>query len=815
MTTRTPALFDPTALGPSLEIVQGGEVLAVTADSLSTARTARATIGQAGALWNFEMMTWSPEGSLQAIVGVATADASLSVALGNDAEGLGFVLSSGAIRNNNATLTTVSAAALGDIIGVGVNFAASTVTFYVNGSAVATVSIPGTMAGTLYPAASLGSGTEGDNQLFLNSGQRSFEYPLPDSDGWYQIPVTPDAIRFSEGVSFFSKGTDTIPNQEWVGCIGAVSLTTVRGLNFWPWGRDSSRGAAAQVIINDPDGEFDVLLEGNVRDLEVAIEQVENLIAEYSTAERIGTFVLDRVEAINDGQKRLTLRDASAVLDKPLQSRLFLPNAPDDIANRPVPICIGACRSVEPVFISETTGLNYQVSDSACAFGQLRDKGDLLLIPGDYTVNVGAQSINLVSAPVGKLTVDVSSVGGGDGTTPPSPNLTSDDIADYDTVVSVTQTSPGDPFLFQGSGVVPGQVFSYIELAGVLTAGVTYRLSFAITMAAAVSSDGVPRRFSVGQGVSGSALQNVVYSVTETGAYTTSFVAPTTGPLTFAFRGVPGASGNSATVSGLICFEIQELSELEVEPIGFEDFAREILTRRGGLREDQWSAADAAAIDNATGYGIGLHASEPISLSAALQAALVGYTACFWQGSDGVIRFSRLIDPASQTSSGTITSDEMLADLIISTDDAPGLTAQMAGQRNWSVLSPTDFVTDYVDVPIELRKILGRRFRQVRTTGVPFPSEYTHARGAAEPVETLLDSPEDLQTEIDRVAQLYQTPRKFYQVTVPIEALGEYELGETWTLEYPRYGLQAGKDCLIVRITEDRIARTATLRLWG
>jgi hypothetical protein len=139
----------------------------------------------------------------------------------------------------------------------------------------------------------------------------------------------------------------------------------------------------------------------------------------------------------------------------------------------------------------------------------------------------------------------------------------------------------------------------------------------------------------------------------------------------------------------------------------------------------------------------------------------------------------------------------------------------MAGQRNWSILSPTDIVTDYDDVPISLRKLLGRKFRQTRTTGVPFPAEYSHARGAADPVETLLDSPADLQAEIDRVASLYRMARWFYTVTVPIVEVQGIELGQTWTLKYSRYGLNAGKECLVVAITEDRARETVTIRLWG
>ena len=180
-----------------------------------------------------------------------------------------------------------------------------------------------------------------------------------------------------------------------------------------------------------------------------------------------------------------------------------------------------------------------------------------------------------------------------------------------------------------------------------------------------------------------------------------------------------------------------------------------------------------------------------------------------------MIRFTRLIDPASQASSGVIDADMMKQDLAFAKDLAPGLTAQMAGRRNWSVLSPTDFVTDTIEVPFSVRRELSRKFRAVRTTGVPFPSEYAHARGALDPVETLIDLPEHLQAEIDRVAELYRVVRRFYPVVIPIQAISAYELGQTWTLRYHRYGLQDGKPCMIVAITEDLINETATLRLWG
>jgi hypothetical protein len=824
MTTRQHALFTTLSLGPDLEITQGGEVIQPGADSLSNARTARASVGQSVGAWNVELMAWgtavapiAPD-ALSAVVGIVTEDADLSDYVGADAYGIGYDLAAGDILSGGSVVATVGPAFEGDIIGVAIDMAAATVTFAVNGTPVHTEAFSSSIGGgPVYPAASMGSGDEADGRIFMNAGQRAFEYPVADSSGWYSIPTTIDTIRFSEGATYYTAETDSIPNLEFLGVIGQASVNIVRGLNFWTWGSTRSRGSAAEFVVNNPLGEFDSLIEANVRDLDVTLHEIANASLPFSSATLIGSFVLERVTVVDDGRLKLTLREKSAVLDQPLQTRLYLPNAPEEIANRPVQICIGACRSVTPTFLREdSSGLQYQAADTACSFGQLRDSGDLLLLPDDWSVLPGAQVISLVAPPAGKLTLDVSSVGGEGGTTPPATNFLPAALASYSSSIDVSQTVPGSGiFLFGGTGAITGEVFSLLQLDSVLTAGTSYRLSFSLTMPAGVADDGTPRRFSVGQGVSADFLQNVVFSATGTGVYTETFTAAITGPITFALRGLPGSPSNNATMIGATCIEVLDIQDLQVAAIRLPAFVREILGRRKGYAESQWSSADLDAIDAETGYGLGLLASEPINVEDVLQAALVGFSACTWQDSAGVLRFARLRDPADDTPVGTITADEMLADLIVTPDDAPGLTAQIAGQRNWTVLDATDFVSDYDDVPIALRKLLGRRFRVTRTTGVPFPSEYAHARGASPPLETLIDEPLSLQAEIDRVGAIYQTVRKRYTVQIPIAALPAYELDEVWTLQYPRYGLQAGKNCLIVEIAENRTAKTAVLTLWG
>jgi len=826
MTTRTHSLFTPSTAGPDLDVTQGGEILQPADTGLSNARTARASVGRAVGVWSVEFMAYPTATTpvisdpLDSIVGIATADADLSDHLGADGYGIGYELATGEIHAGGSVVATVAAAGEGDIVSVQADLADGAVTFLVNGAPVHTQGFDsGLMGETFYPAASMGSGDEADARLFLNSGQRAFEYPLADSDGWYSIPATIDTLRFADSQSYFTAATDEIPNAWFRGCISQSAVKLVRGLNFWPWGSTQSRGAAAQFILLDPNGEYDGLIGANIRDLPVTIHQVADGGTPFAEAQLLGTFVVEKVEAPSDGQKRITLRDRTAVLDQPIQSRLFLPNLAEDIANRPVPIVIGVARSIAPVLFDD--GLDssgalplYQVADRAMqGFGALRDKGDPLAIGVDWAIRTGGQAIELYENPIGKLTLDVSSIGGDTIT-----NIVPTTRTDWDTSVNVTGTTTytfGD-----GSLTVNGRLESYLTEGSVLTAGRSYGFILVIdSMSEGVSQTGVPVRVSIGEGVTadvnGPILNSPHFSATAAGTYTGSFTAAATGPITLGLRGVVTIV-NAAVVSRFEVFEAADTSSDTLQPATLTQYAQEVLQTRGGLTADDWSQADAEAIDTATGYaGVGYFTREPVSVGQALQDALTSYTACHWQDASGRIRFTRLIDPASQTPVGTITQDSMMQDVAVTPDDAPGLTAQIAGRRNWEVLNATDFVSDFAGVPFAVRRELSRRFRAVRTTGVPFPSEYAHARGATDPLETLLDSPADLQAEIDRVAALYTVVRYFYLFSVPIDAVGQYELGQTWTLRYPRYGLQSGKPCLITSITEDRVNRVATLRLWG
>src|SRR5690606_36608078 len=126
---------------------------------------------------------------------------------------------------------------------------------------------------------------------------------------------------------------------------------------------------------------------------------------------------------------------------------------------------------------------------------------------------------------------------------------------------------------------------------------------------------------------------------------------------------------------------------------------------RFGAPQSSWSQADLMAIDTATGYaGIGFNVTNPITVRDAIEMSLSSYTACAYVDEENVLRVIRLTDPAGETSVGTITESDLLDDLSCKPDLAPGLSTQMRYRRNWTILNESDFVSDFIVVPMSVRQ---------------------------------------------------------------------------------------------------------------
>lgn len=249
-------------------------------------------------------------------------------------------------------------------------------------------------------------------------------------------------------------------------------------------------------------------------------------------------------------------------------------------------------------------------------------------------------------------------------------------------------------------------------------------------------------------------------------------------------------------------------------PATMQQALREVM-RRAGITA--WSSADAQAIDTASGYaGIGYYASQPVTARVVLAAIASTYGAWYWQDASGVLRLTRLVNPQSLPAALEVTATDISGDLSYTVDTAPGLTARMAWRPNARVMSESDFVTDFSDVPHELRAQLSAPQAGVVTASGAgtLPSEYRHAVDA-EPFRSLLWRQADAQAEINRIIALYQTVRRNWQFTlrgVPDLAPAP---GQCCLLTYPRHGLDAGRKLLVRRVERNPSTGDLTLTLWG
>lgn len=250
-----------------------------------------------------------------------------------------------------------------------------------------------------------------------------------------------------------------------------------------------------------------------------------------------------------------------------------------------------------------------------------------------------------------------------------------------------------------------------------------------------------------------------------------------------------------------------------LQPIKFRDYVQAILGKHDtGIT---WDDASATAIDTDSGYaGVGVFFDQGETIVQVIDMALQGYTACKWCDADGNMKFTRMVDPATVTSVGTIDENAMLSDLVPSQDTAPALSTRMGARRNWKKFADGDLVAPSTNFPPAVRQYLMADYQQVMASAKAINNTYIHAK-YADPAPSAFDNADDAQTEIDRVCDVYTTQRWFYTTSVALDAVPGLDLGQIWSLVYPLYGLAQGKNVMVTSFQPDFIANTAQITLWG
>lgn len=804
---RTHSRFSGSLIGTGLELLEAGRVVTTDASALSIDRSVLSTLAQTEFDSFAEFIIYSatsPSIANKVSIGVCHASSSgLSVTseyVGEHAESVGYRVGEGEIHIGGSNVQSVTAGALGSVVGVLLTWGlAPSVSFFLDGELLHTEALPSGLASEdVYYAVSLGSTDAGDILVWHNTGQRRFEYPNAVSDGWWTAADQLSDILISTR-PYLSASDDGYPAVAYDGVILPISAVLSRSVSFWPSGDSSGAQKSALVVtIDNPDGRYNPLLGGAMRDAPVVLQSLE-AGEDLDDAETLASFVFESCEAIGEGQLRITLLDDMTLLERSAQRRYFRPDAESNVASAPWPTTIGACFSVEPPCYDIDELLYAIDSEGASNVGKVRDKGDPLdqyaMPDPDYTIIGAGEAVDLFNEPIGTVTVDAAVTG--PGYVPPTPtDALSGTGAPFAGTIGagitgwtrVGDTAGSTPF-YSGSGQVTlpqeyDQLEGYIQTPGSdILADTSYRwyitvhgLTTKVTTLPAylgISLAGTPSIFNL--------IWSVLSDSVTLPATFTGVIAPSGSARKFSvfYRGNDDAIGdpNQTIISNVVVYELPpedtSASDDDVEnalpALNLTGMVSEIMSR-AGRPAAYWDSDDTDGIDTDSGYrGSGWHSEGQWVPRAALNDILAGYSGAMYKDETGVLRFTRLLFPEDETATtSALRKAQMLTELLPSYDRAPGLTNTIACRKNWRVLAEGELVTDEIEVTMALRRKLARPFRFHRSSGEQLAPGYEHAEDAP-PLETMLVDPLDAQAEIERVVAGYTRSRCYYTTSVARE----------------------------------------------
>ncbi|WP_433925694.1 hypothetical protein [Stenotrophomonas nematodicola] len=397
--------FAALPIGPLLAARDGGLTLATTA-AAEIHHMARSDLALDHGTFGAEFAVWGDD-PMAAVVGVATAGASLTTFPGGDAAGIGWNLGAGTVLFDGGPVAAgLPVLAKGEIAGVLVEVGAPTrLKLYRNGVLVHQRDIG--LTGPLHFCASLAATEAGGLCMAVNAGQWGASSPAAQV-GW-RLPAASPAVARLADADWLTAPGDSPANARFEGVL-ADGITLISEINFWPWGGEPvSQTSAAECQALDADGVLDDLaLSGaSGAPAQVRVGPADGMLADTHAAYR---FSLDRIEINDDGTKGIYFRDAHDDLDEVINRSVFLPNIPG-LAWKPQPVLIGAVASV-PAMGANSDATAMFVADSRIYTDTVLDRGDAMEA-GTFSLSPDGQQLLMRSPPVMPVVTDASSVGPG------------------------------------------------------------------------------------------------------------------------------------------------------------------------------------------------------------------------------------------------------------------------------------------------------------------------------------------------------------------------------------------------------------------
>lgn len=583
----------------------------------------------------------------------------------------------------------------------------------------------------------------------------------------------------------------------------------LRSARVYVWGSESSTEPdISSIEIDNTDGAFDTLLRYDTRDAPVRLRMGYDF-EPMSTFINAAAALVDSIEGIDESALRITFRDKSAFLDKPLQPRLYPNSIPaPELEGTPFPFSMGFCRWVPMVNVSPAV-LEYALGDSPLAgVIEVRDQGVLITHGSGW--DFGALSYNIgvrrLTNPAGKQVASIYGRGRISSTwwdeyftgtwTSPSPPAgftifgTPSATVRFDKVGNAVRCrSDGSTTLQLARGASPSWLYVEIAVANV-TAGY---LDFMM----------------------GSSQQ--IMKIDRPGVYRASFAATVSNPGIIMRAGV--------TVDIMIShWQVNTIAVIERLP----DWIYQLLA----VQSSDYPAADVTAwtgfgssvnaLDGATAYKLGFYDREKATIRDVLLQTMRSFTGWFWFDRLGAFKVGRLVAPSLQPSVLDLNEDDLIGRISVELDTASNLSDGWAGDRNWSPHGESEVAGSmvYGSTPDRLiGTLLQKTFAAVRRTTASLANAYRHATGK-EPTETLLTDGAQVQTEGNRVGELFAIPRYFFKFKAFVDDTGTYALepGQVITIDLQagvRYNLNGYKKVMILAARSRFLSNVVEFTCWG
>lgn len=855
VTTLTGSPFDGSFLGANCALSNGNTTLTATAGgAYSSSRSVMfKALGQFYIEWVINSISSSNSGIFAGFMNNA-AVATNFVGFSTGGYGATSTPTSGVYNNNVGGVAFPSGYAVGDVIGCAADFTNGKIYFHkngvwINGSNPVTATNPAYtgLSGAYFTAATVRGFVSAGNcdSITMLSDPSQQQYQAPAGFGTWTSSATVAGSNYyfaSEG--FTTAPTDSPANQYYDARIAAdgdpiydrsvtcaiwtnTNTTSIGGqYSDAPSGIASAATIAlGDISLNNTDGGIDSFVTTTMRGGTVTLK-LGYFGQAFTAYNVVATGVIDNVGSTDEHTVKVYLRGKMARLDLAIQTTLYDATTPNlALEGTPLPFALGDCQWV-PLITVDPANLEYQLADSP--FGvvtELRDQGVKITqgvgwSSGAEDVKTGAHDygVRRLTNPAGrqcaKVTGNLSLGASAITASNPFGTWTAGVPAGWSKTIGANTTfvqGTGTLAVFGCTVATAGAYISTVDSTS--NASAIGNLYYAEVVCTAVTSG------SIDVLCSGHSSTVVIGTITKPGTYRFAFVATTTTSVISFAWGKVVCSG--VTLSGVTCVLATKIERLPA-------WLSYLCVTRGGLSAgDIDSAGTIAALDTLAPYKMNFYCQDQTRYPDLIKDTMDTFCGWIWESRLGVLSVGRLALPAA-TSVLTLTDQEIVGDIIYTTDTATGLSPACAGTENYSVHGESDiaaslFVPGTGD-PTTAAQLQQAYLSIKKGNGTLSPLYSTQANNA--PMATLLTDPLQVAIEANRRAGMFTAQRAFYSFSAFVDDTTSYTLnpGDTITVQtgtqvntHQRYDLTPtpGKNLVLVGLKSRFLSNKIDLVAWG